>query len=54
MASSLDRTFDLTIKVRITTMCGWEPDSEDVQRWLDEGYVLELVEVEKVQEVKQV
>ena len=48
-----DRTFDITMKCRITTMCGWEPDRDDVDSWLDSGGVLELVVIENVQEVRQ-
>jgi hypothetical protein len=53
MPSSLDKTFDVTIKVRVTTMAGWEPDRDDIEGWLDEGGVLELVMIENIQEVKQ-
>jgi hypothetical protein len=47
----MDKTFEITMKVRVTTMAGWEPDSDDVRRWLDDGGTLELVKVEKVEEV---
>jgi len=47
-----DKTFDLTIKVRVTTMAGWEPDSGDVESWLDNGGTLLLVSVEDIQEVQ--
>ena len=49
----MDKTFDMTIKVRVTTLSGWEPDRGDIESWLDCGGTLELVEVEKCQEVKQ-
>ena len=49
-----DKTFDITIKVRVTTMSGWEPGRDDVEGWLANGdSVLELVVIEKVEEVKQ-
>jgi hypothetical protein len=50
-----DKTWDLTIKVRVTTMAGWQPDRDDVEGWLGGGEdVLELVQIENVQEVKQI
>lgn len=48
-----DRTFDITMKCRVTTLAGWEPDRDDVEGWLENGGVLELVVIEEVQEVKQ-
>jgi hypothetical protein len=48
---SEDQTWELTIRVQVTTMCGWEPDSGDVERYLDDGGVLELVAIDKIQEV---
>lgn len=50
--SILYKTWDLTLKVRVTTMAGWEPDTGDVERWLDDGGALLLVSVENVQEAK--
>jgi len=48
-----DKTWDMVIRVRVTTMCGWEPDKSDVEGWLEDGDTLELVGVESVQEAKQ-
>jgi hypothetical protein len=48
----MDKTFDITMKVRVTTMSGWEPDNGDIEQWLDEGGTLMLVKVEKMEEVK--
>ena len=49
----MDKTFDLTIKVRVTTMNGWKPERDDIEGWLDGGGTLELVSVEKCEEAKQ-
>jgi len=46
-----DKTWELTIRVRVTTMCGWEPDTGDVERYLDDGGVLELVAIDNGKEV---
>lgn len=51
---SRDETWDITIKVRVTTMNGWEPDRDDVEGWLDSGDALELVVIEDVQKVRQI
>jgi len=49
----MDKTWELTIRVRVTTLSGWEPDQGDVEQWLDNGGVLELVAVDSGKEVKQ-
>jgi hypothetical protein len=49
-----DRTWEVTMRVRVTTMCGWEPEGSDIEGWLDDGSSLEFVAVDKVQEVKPV
>jgi hypothetical protein len=49
----MDETFDITIKVRVTTMNGWEPDRTDIEGWLDCGGTLELVSIENVKVVEQ-
>jgi hypothetical protein len=48
---SEDQTWELTIRVQVTTMCGWEPDHGDVDGWLDGGGVLDLVAIDSVKEV---
>jgi len=48
----MDQTWELDIRVRVSTMCGWEPEHDDVDGWLDGGGVLELVSVNYVKEVK--
>ena len=53
MNAANDKTFDLIITVRVTTMSGWEPDHGDLECWLDCGGTLELVKIDDVQEVKQ-
>jgi hypothetical protein len=50
----MDKTWELTIRVRVTTMCGWEPDTGDVEQWLDNGDTLELVAIDSCQEANQV
>jgi hypothetical protein len=53
MNAARDETFDLTIKVRVTTMNGWEPDRTDIESWLDGGSVLELIAIENLKLVEQ-
>jgi hypothetical protein len=48
--SNNDQTWELTIRVRVTTMSGWEPESSDVDGWLEDGGALELVAINSVQE----
>jgi len=49
-----DKTWDITIKVRVSTMAGWKPDRDDIEGWLSDGSnSLELVTIEEVQEVTQ-
>jgi hypothetical protein len=48
--SSTDKTWDMIIQVRVTTVSGWEPDREDIEGWLERGDSLELLSVESVQE----
>jgi hypothetical protein len=45
-----DKTWDITIRVRATTLSGWRPEHSDVEEWLDNGGTLELVAVESVKE----
>lgn len=45
-----DQAWDMVIRVRVTTMSGWEPDTGDVDGWLEDGGALELVAIESVQE----
>lgn len=47
-----DKTWEMTIKVRITTMNGWIPEEDDVVDWLDNGDALALVSVEDIKEIK--
>jgi hypothetical protein len=54
MNTSKDQAWELNIRVRVTTMSGWEPEYSDVDSWLNDGGVLELVAIESVQEAKQV
>jgi hypothetical protein len=49
-----DKTWDMVIRVRVTTMSGWEPEGSDIEGWLDDGSTLEFVGVESVHEVKQI
>ena len=48
---SKDQAWELNIRVRVTTMCGWQPESSDIEGWLEDGGTLELVAVETVKEV---
>lgn len=50
--STSDKTWDIVIRVRVTTMSGWEPESSDVEGWLDDGGTLELVAINSVKESK--
>lgn len=45
-----DTTWEMDIRVRVTTMNGWEPESSDVEGWLENGGTLELVAVNSVKE----
>jgi hypothetical protein len=45
-----DKTWDITIRVQVTTLSGWEPDRSDVEEWLEVGGTLELVAIESVKE----
>jgi hypothetical protein len=49
-----DKTWEMTVRVRVTTMSGWEPEGSDVEGWLEDGSTLEFVALDRVQEVKQV
>lgn len=49
-----DKTWELNIRVRVTTVSGWEPESSDVDGWLEDGGALELIAIESVQEEKSV
>lgn len=54
MNTSKDQTWDMVIRVRVTTMNGWEPELSDVEGWLDDGGTLELVAVDScVEEVSK-
>lgn len=44
-----DKTWDMTITVRVATLGGWEPEASDIQSWLENGG-LQLVRVEKMAE----
>jgi hypothetical protein len=50
--SNNDKTWELNIRVRVTTMSGWEPDHGDIEEWLENGGTLELVAIKSVQEAK--
>lgn len=50
MNSSNDQTWEMNIRVRVTTMNGWEPELSDVDVWLEDGGALELVAIESIQE----
>lgn len=52
--SNNDKTWDMSIRVKVTTMSGWEPEQSDVEEWLEGGGVLELMEIESVQEATQI
>jgi hypothetical protein len=38
-----DKTWELNLNVKVTTMNGWEPDRSDIESWLENGGVLELL-----------
>jgi hypothetical protein len=46
-----DKTWELSIRVRVTTLCGWQPDRDDIEGWLENGGVLELVAVDSAKEI---
>jgi len=50
--STRDQSWELRLRCRVTTMSGWEPETDDVAQWLDEGGALELVAVESVTPVE--
>lgn len=45
-----DQPWELVIRVRVTTLNGWEPDSDDVNGWLENGGVLELVAIDSAEQ----
>ena len=45
-----DKTWEVAIRVKVTTMCGWQPEREDIEGWLDGGGAFELVSIDSVQE----
>lgn len=47
-----DKTWNVNINVRVTTMCGWKPGEYDIRGWLEDGSSLELISVETVEEEK--
>lgn len=47
-----NKTWEITIKVKITTLSGWEPDKDDISEWLDVGGSLELISITDVRETQ--
>jgi hypothetical protein len=45
-----DKTWDVRVTLRVTTMAGWEPDREDIEGWLETGGAFEPVTIDEVKE----
>lgn len=45
-----DKTWEVTVKFRVTTMSGWRPELEDIPDWIGDN--VDDLELIKVTEVK--